>query len=132
DQAFFASNTSVKGVAEVRSAMEVLESFDLTSVAAAYTPDPAVSQSETGVEVLSSSFPISRTKWAIIGEEPVSSVYSAINRVSFIALIIFLVSIPAAVSLVLLATRNIITPIRQLTEGAVRMGDGDFGHRLNA
>ncbi len=132
DPEFLARHANLSEVPEVANAMKVLSAFDLESVAARYQPDPQVSRSETGVDVLSSSFPISRTKWAIVGEEPVSSVYSAVRRASVVAFVIFLISVPASLVLVYLATHSIITPIRQLTEGAVRMGAGDFGHKLAA
>ncbi len=124
------SKNNYAAVAEVSKAIKVLEAFDIETVASLYQPDPTVTKSEKNIEVLSSSFPISRTRWSIIGQEAVSSVYSASNKVSVIALVIFLVSAPFSIILVILATRNIITPIRELTSGAIRMSGGDFGHHL--
>lgn len=130
DKPFMATKNDVTGVAEVKNAIKTLSAFDLEKVASEYTPAPSVSQSEKNVKVLSSSFPISKTRWSIIGEEPVASVYSASNRISTIALFIFIISAPVSIGLVLLATRSIIIPIRDLTDGAIKMGGGEFDKKL--
>ncbi len=126
DEEFFATQPDVRNVKEVQDALAILGEFQLESIAAAHVPKPETTTSERGIEVLSSIFPISRTEWALIGQEPVSSVYSSINRISAIASFIFLVSVPIAIVLVLIATKTIITPIRQLTEGVLRLSSGDF------
>lgn len=126
DEVLLNAQPNVKEVAEVKSALSILNAFELKSISESYQPTPRVTNSERNIQVMSSIFPISRTKWALIGQEPVSSVFSPINRISTIASFIFLVSIPIAVVLVLFATRTIITPIRQLTEGALRLSSGDF------
>ncbi len=125
-QSFEVLKTNFQDVAEVSKAKKLLESFDLQSVAENYKVEPEVTASETGTEVLSSNFPIARTKWALIGQEPVASVYSSVNRIATAALIMFAISIPLAITLVLLATRTIISPIRQLTDGVTKIGSGDF------
>lgn len=126
DTVFLNAQPVIGEVAEVKNALSVLNSFELKSIAEQYQPTPRITSSEKNIQVMSSIFPISRTKWALIGQEPVSSVFSPINRISTIASFIFLVSIPIAIVLVLFATRTIITPIRQLTEGALRLSGGDF------
>ncbi len=126
DNVFLEAQPNVKEVAEVKSALEILGSFELKSKAQDYQPSPRITSSEKNVQVLSSIYPISQTKWALIGQEPVNSVYSPINRISTIATFIFLISIPIAIVLVLFATKTIITPIRQLTDGALRLSSGDF------
>lgn len=126
DNVFLEAQPDVKEVAEVKSALKILGSFELKSTAQDYQPSPRITSSEKNVQVLSSIYPISQTKWALIGQEPVNSVYSPINRISTIATFIFLISIPIAIVLVLFATKTIITPIRQLTDGALRLSSGDF------
>ena len=126
DTVFLDAQPNVSEVTEVKSALSILNSFQLKTIAQQYQPSPRITTSEKNVEVMSSIFPISRTKWALIGQEPVTSVYSPINRITTIASFIFLVSIPLAMVLVLIATRTIIMPIRQLTEGALRLSSGDF------
>lgn len=131
DPALAASRQSLTDVVEVQDALKVLSVFDIDSAVAEYVPDPEVSLSETGASVLSSNFPIASTQWALIGQEPVSSVFSAANRVSVIAAIILSVSVPVSILLVVLATRTVITPIRQLTAGALKLSSGDFTSRFD-
>lgn len=126
DAVFLNAQPNVKEVTEVQNALSILNSFELKSIAEQYQPAPRITNSEKNIQVMSSIFPVSKTKWALIGQEPVSSVYSPINRISTIASFIFLVSIPIAIVFVLFATKTIITPIRQLTDGALRLSGGDF------
>lgn len=131
DEAFALQNSKVTGVGEVSSALDTLRVFDLERIAESYVPSPEVGISEKGEEVLSSNFPISSTKWAIIGEEPVTSVYRAANRATLSALLIFVISAPVAFTLVLFASRTIIRPIQELTQGALRISSGDFSRLIH-
>ncbi len=119
------SNTEVKDV------LAVLREFDLDAVVKQFKPDPTISTSETGVAVLSSSFPISQTRWGLVAQEPISSVYNSVNRIAVTALTIFLIAVPLMVLLVLGSARTIIRPIRQLSDGVIRMSSGDFSHQIN-
>ncbi len=130
NEAFIGSHPSLATTTEVNNAVKLLQAPDLQTKATSYKPNPSITTSETGVQVLSSYYPISLTQWAIIGEEPIASVYGAANKVAVIAVMIFLISIPTIVGLVFLATRSIIKPIHELTKGAVRIGSGDFSHPL--
>lgn len=132
DASFKPSADELTNIAEVQEARRVLGSFDLETTAERYQPSPEVTRSEKKQQVLSSSFPISSTKWSVIGQEPVASVYRAANRATVSAFVIFMVSVPVAFFLVLFATRTIITPIRLLTEGAIRLSSGDFSRPIKA
>ena len=118
---------ALKKIAEIRST----ESPVSSETASTFEPEPEITVSETKVEVLSSFYPIARTKWALIAEEPTASVYSAVNQANKQALMILLAVVALAVALVFLITRFLVTPIRQLTSGALRIGQGDFNYRLN-
>lgn len=118
---------ALKKIAEIKST----ESPVSSDTASPFKPEPAVTVSEAKVEVLSSFYPIARTKWALIAEEPIASVYSNVNQANKQALMILLAVVVLAVALVFLTTRYLVTPIRQLTSGALRIGQGDFSHKLN-
>jgi two-component system phosphate regulon sensor histidine kinase PhoR len=132
DAAYRTSNPEIKNTEEVTKAVKVLGNAYLKDAAAGYRPEPTPTTSERNVAVLSSYYPLSATRWAIIGEEPVAAVYSSAHGIWIIALMILLLAIPVSLALILLATRNIISPIRELTEGAVRIGNGDFTYKLHA
>lgn len=131
DAAFLKDHQNLRGVGAVDNATKVLASEDLAAAAENYSSSPQQTISETGVPVLSSNHPVARTKWAVIGEEPIASVYADASRVSRIALLIFGGSALIATILIWLSTRGVINPIRQLTSGAVRIGSGDFSHHIN-
>ncbi len=130
DSQFISSHPSLLHTPEVSRAVKTLSAPDLEAVALAYEPNPSVTVSEKGVSVLSSSYPISRAKWAVIGEEPISSVYGGLKDVTLEALAIFLLGVPFSIGLVFLASRNSLKPIQELTAKAIRLGEGDFDQPL--
>lgn len=119
-------------VQEVQKVKEVLRAFNLEETVRSYEAVPVISESESGVSVLGSSFPISQTEWGLVALEPVSSVYGSVNRIALTAFIIFAVSIPLAIILVLIATKTVINPIRELADGVIRMSQGDFSRPIEA
>jgi len=94
------------------------------------THDVHESVSETGVPVLGTYDPITRTNWAVIVEEPISSVYASINSFYRIAGAIFVVIALLVVGLSLLFRKRLLAPIKRLAAGAKRLGDGDFSQKI--
>lgn len=130
DQKFLQSHKEVRGTDEVKKSINtIVQTADDTAMAG-YKPVPHVSVSETGQQVLSSHQPIKRTRWSVIGEEPIASVYSAATNAKRAAVVIFVTSLGLAGALVFLATRSVVRPINQLTREAVRMGEGNFSEQL--
>lgn len=123
---------NLNGTEEVTRALEVLKEFDLESVASDFEPAPDISVSEANQVVLSSHFPIAQTKWALIAQEPTTSVYSAVSKIATVAISIMAASVPLAFVLILLATRTLVSPIRQLTEGVLQLSSGTFSGHLDA
>ncbi len=94
------------------------------------THDVHESTSETGKAVLSTYEPITRTNWAVIVEEPISSVYASIMTFYRLAIGIFIVMALLAVCLSLLFRKRLLAPIKQLATGAKRLGGGDFSQKI--
>jgi signal transduction histidine kinase len=94
------------------------------------TRDVHESVSETGVDVLGTYEPISRTNWAVIVEEPIKSVYASINTFYRIAGSIFIVIALLVVGLSLLFRKRLLAPIKQLAAGTKRLGGGDFSQKI--
>lgn len=130
DKSVVQTGDDLSNVTQVGAARETLKAFDLETVADNFEATPSVTTSEVGETVLSSHFPISTSEWAIIGQEPISSVNAAVNRVSTTAAVILAVAIPVSLTLILLATRSVIAPIKRLTQGAIRLSQGDFSSQL--
>ncbi len=91
---------------------------------------PEQTTSETGAAVLSSYHIVSKTNWAIVAEEPISSIYADANRVIILAIIIFLVAAIIAVTLALVFSRQITKPIGQLAAGAAQLGQGNLNSSI--
>ena len=131
DAAFLSAHPSLATNEEVTRAVATLGLIDLDKKTEIFVPTPVLSSSEKKVPVLSSYFPISTAKWAIIGEEPIASVYSSVYAVSRVAVVILLIVIPLSLLLILLAVRSIVAPLTKLTIGATKLGAGDFNTPLS-
>jgi signal transduction histidine kinase len=131
DNAFMATRPDIKKTGEVVNAQRTLDSMGFSKTVPGYHAAPSETTSERGISVLSSSYPIGATGWAIIGQEPIADVYNSAHHIFIVAMVILLLAVPSSLMLILLATRNTISPIRQLTEGAVRIGNGDFNYELH-
>lgn len=87
--------------------------------------------SEVGLDVISTPHKLDHSGWAVIVEEPVTSVYAGIN--SFIKLSGIIIISAAFLSILtsLLFRNQLLVPIRKLTFGAKKLGSGDFDHKIN-
>ncbi len=91
----------------------------------------AVTISEVNQRVLSTPMVISDSGWAVIVEEPVNSVYSDVNSYVKSAAIIGLSAIILAMAIGIFFSTQLIYPIRKLSQGAKRFGQGDFDKDIN-
>ncbi len=92
--------------------------------------EPAVTNSEQNVEVLSTHYPVERTGWAVIAQEPVQSIFAPANQVAQASLVIFVIAASVAVILSLVFSRTLIRPIRSLALGASQIGEGNLDMRI--
>ncbi len=92
--------------------------------------DQHQSTSERGQAVLSSSKEISRTKWGVITEEPISSVYKEVSALYRLGISVFIGAAVLVFVLSFLMRKQILTPIQSLSAGADRLGSGDFNYKL--
>ena len=86
--------------------------------------------SERGVDVFSTYQPITRTNWAVIVQEPLSSVLASTQAFYRVGLEIAVGIAALAIGLSLLFKRQLLTPIRQLAAAARRIGSGEFSHKI--
>lgn len=86
--------------------------------------------SETGVAVLSTHQEITRTNWAVIVEEPLSSVYADVNTSYRLGIVLFVIVAVIAIGLSLLFRKQILTPLKDLAREAKRIGEGEFNYKL--
>ncbi len=86
--------------------------------------------SEKGVSVVSTPRKLSSNNWAVIVQEPVSSVYSGINSFIQLSVIIIVSSGLFAIALSLIFRKQLLNPIKQLLIGTKKLSEGDFGYTV--
>lgn len=106
----------------------------LPQVAAAIAPDRAVATSGTdlnGQSVMSAATIVPKLGWYVMFEQPSTQALMPIrDQLVRIALLIGMGLMVAILAGTLLARRMII-PITALRDGAYRLGEGDFSHRID-
>lgn len=106
----------------------------LPQVAAAIAPDRAVATSGTdlnGQSVMSAATIVPKLGWYVMFEQPSTQALMPIrDQLVRIALLIGVGLMVAILAGTLLARRMII-PITALRDGAYRLGEGDFSHRID-
>lgn len=91
---------------------------------------PAETQSEKGIKVLSTHFPVERTGWAVIAQEPIESIFEPANQVTQLALLIYGIVGLSSVLLSLFFSRNLTHPIRRLVAGTSQLSQGNFDMQI--
>lgn len=91
---------------------------------------PGVTTSEAGIMLLSTHSIVNRTRWAVIVQEPLSSIFAPARSVTKLATIIFVTTGAASLILSLLFSRNLIRPIKSLVEGTSQLGQGNMNLRI--
>lgn len=86
--------------------------------------------SETGKDVISTPGKTS-TNWGVIVEEPVSSIYANINSYIQLSATIGIIAIALTVLVGLFFSRQLIRPLKELSLGVKRFGQGDFDQKIN-
>lgn len=94
------------------------------------TPQSLEGKSEKGVAVLSTYQKVPLTNWAVVFEEPMSSIYKNVSHVSTLGIAISAVAIVILAALSFWLSRYITRPILQIATIARRMGRGDFSQQL--
>lgn len=94
------------------------------------TPQSLEGKSEKGATVLSTYQKVPLTNWAVVFEEPMSSIYKNVSHVSTLGIAISAVAIVILASLSFWLSRYITRPILQIATIARRMGRGDFSQQL--
>ena len=86
--------------------------------------------SEKGVSVVSTPRKLSSNSWAVIVQEPVSSVYSGINSFIELSVIIIVSSALFAIVLSLIFRKQLLGPIKQLLIGTKKISEGDYSYTV--
>ncbi len=118
---------------------EVLRKTDLSGLphvrdtaGKATADEPAMLSSNlAGTEVLASMAPIETLNWRVFVEQPVAEVYASLNasilRVGLLLMAGLVLSAIAALAL----ARGMVRPIRTLSDGARRIGEGELDQKID-
>jgi signal transduction histidine kinase/HAMP domain-containing protein len=117
----------------------VLRKTDLSTlqhVAAArdeQNPDaPAmISHDLAGTQVLASFAPIELLNWNVFVEQPVAEVYAKLNASIVRTALLLLAGLIISALVALVLARGMVRPIRTLSEGARRIGEGDLAQSID-
>ncbi len=124
---FGEKHSNLSDVAEVKAALAQTQ----VPGGAVSAPDPHQTVSETGQQVLSSHYPVARTDWVVVAEEPISSVYAPVRNDELVAAGFFALSALVGLGLIILTARGLLRPIRVLSEGADQLAGGNLGARIS-
>lgn len=92
--------------------------------------DTSQTTSEVGLKVISTPRQLTLTNWAVVVEEPVSSVYSGVNAFIKLSAITFLVAVFLSILMSLVFRKQLLDPIHKLMFGARKLAGGDFGYEV--
>ena len=90
----------------------------------------AITISEKNSTVLSTHYPVKRTGWAVVAQEPLDSIFAPANQVTKLATFIFVTAGITSLLLSLLFSRNLTRPIRSLVTGTSQLGQGNLDMRI--
>ena len=79
-----------------------------------------------GEDVIGSSIVIEKLNWGLVLEQPTNQVFATRNQLGFLILAVLIGFSAAAVLIALYIARSIVTPIRQLAQGAEAIAREDF------
>jgi signal transduction histidine kinase len=91
----------------------------------------AVALDLQGQRVLTTFAAIFPPGWFVFIEQPLSEAFRLLYASIFRTALFLLVGIGLSVLASLVLAYRMVTPIRTLQKGAVRIGEGDFGHRIS-
>lgn len=94
-----------------------------------FKTEPTIS--ETGQKVISTPAKLTLTNWAVIVEEPTSSIYSTTNQFLVFSSIIVIIAGIFSIIMSLVFRTQLTSPIKKLMYGVKRIEGGEFDHAIN-
>ncbi len=92
--------------------------------------DPVTTADVEGRTVLAAMAPIAGVNWMVFAEQPISEAYAPIRAALWRTGFLVLAGAAFALALAYLLARRMTGPIRQLEEGAARIGAGQFDRKI--
>ena len=93
--------------------------------------EPAMlSRDPAGKQILASVAPIESLNWKVFVEQPVSEVFAKLNASILRTVLLLLVGLVISAAGALALARGMVRPIRTLSEGAQRIGEGNLDQQI--
>jgi class 3 adenylate cyclase len=102
----------------------------LKSIVAAANGSAVVTTSDAGDAVVAASVRAANVGWTVIAQEPLSEAFAPMRAALWRALVLIVIGASLALVLAYWLARRMSGPIRQLEDGAQRIGAGQFNHRI--
>jgi signal transduction histidine kinase len=83
-----------------------------------------------GTQVLASSAKIDALNWIVFAEQPVAEVYTKLNASILFTALLLLAGLVISALCALALARGMVRPIRTLSDGAQRIGEGDLDQTI--
>lgn len=87
--------------------------------------------SEASQNVISTPRKLSKANWAVIVEEPVSSIYASVDSYIKFSAIIGIIAIVFSILMSLIFRKQLLDPIKKLMSGVKKFEKGDFDNNIN-
>jgi PAS domain S-box-containing protein len=90
-----------------------------------------VAEGLRGGSILAAHAAIAPLGWLVVVERPLAEAYAPLRAPIVRSVVIFVLGLTLSVLASILLARRMVAPIRELQEGASRIGAGDLAHRVN-
>src|SRR6185369_786990 len=90
-----------------------------------------VAEGLQGGQILAAHAIIPSLGWVVVVERPLADAYAPLQAPIVRSVIIFVLGLGLSILASVLLARRMVAPIRELQEGASRIGAGDLGHRVH-
>lgn len=112
------------------SSVPIVSLFKQSLASSSSTPHSMQGTSEKGVDVMATYQKIAATDWGVVYEQPMSTIYKNVDRVSYLGLGLSAAAIIFMAFLSLWLSRFISKPILQIARVAERIGKGNFTEHI--
>lgn len=112
------------------SSVPIVSLFKQSLASSSSTPHSMQGASEKGVDVMATYQKIAATDWGVVYEQPMSTIYKNVDRVSYLGLGLSAAAIIFMAFLSLWLSRFISKPILQIARVAERIGKGNFTEHI--
>jgi signal transduction histidine kinase len=95
-----------------------------------HRPSGAIGLNLRGKRVFSSNVRVPGVDWAVISEQPIAEAFAPIYASLWRTFALLLIGLAIVLVASIFLARRVVSPLRELRDGARRIGEGDLEHRV--